>query len=219
MPTNLLYEEEADGKPLLSAGQENIVYLIFGLNFVGILFQNYLPFPMYILPVIAVIVLTYLKILNLNDIKDFINLDTIFMLAGVIPLGTAMQKTGAGTVVSDFIMTLLGGTPSPMLMLFAFYFAGAILTQFMSNTATQQVFVPLAVVTALAQGLDPRPFTMAIFAGCTAAMLTPTGSPSIAIAFGAGQYKIKNILKVFLPLWVVYGIAVCLSANFFFPMV
>ena len=215
----LSIKEEADGKPLLSAGQENIVYLIFGLNFVGILFQNYLPFPMYILPVIAVIVLTYLKILNLNDIKDFINLDTIFMLAGVIPLGTAMQKTGAGTVVSDFIMTLLGGNPSPMLMLFAFYFAGAILTQFMSNTATQQVFVPLAVVTALAQGLDPRPFTMAIFAGCTAAMLTPTGSPSIAIAFGAGQYKIKNILKVFLPLWVVYGIAVCLSANFFFPMV
>lgn len=215
----LSIKEEADGKPLLSAGQENIVYFIFGLNFVGILFQNYLPFPMYILPVIAVIVLTYLKILNLNDIKDFINLDTILMLAGVIPLGTAMQKTGAGTVVSDFIMTLLGGNPSPMLMLFAFYFAGAILTQFMSNTATQQVFVPLAVVTALAQGLDPRPFTMAIFAGCTAAMLTPTGSPSIAIAFGAGQYKIKNILKVFLPLWVVYGIAVCLSANFFFPMV
>ena len=216
---NLSIKASDDGKPLLTTRQEQIVYVVFGLNFAGILFQKYLPFPMYILPVIAVIFLTYLNILNLNDIKNFINLDTIFMLAGVIPLGTAMQKTGAGTVVSDFIMTLLGGNPSPMLMLFAFYFAGAILTQFMSNTATQQVFVPLAVVTALAQGLDPRPFTMAIFAGCTAAMLTPTGSPSIAIAFGAGQYKIKNILKVFLPIWVIYGVAVCLSANFFFPMV
>lgn len=216
---NLDIKKTEEGKPLLSSVQEQIVYVIFGLNFMGILFQKYLPFPMFILPVIAVIILTYLNILNLNDIKNFINLDTIFMLAGVIPLGTAMQKTGAGTVVSDFIMTLLGGNPSPMLMLFAFYFSGAILTQFMSNTATQQVFVPLAVVTALAQGLDPRPFTMAIFAGCTAAMLTPTGSPSIAIAFGAGQYRIKDILKVFLPLWVIYGIAVCLSANFFFPMV
>lgn len=174
---------------------------------------------MYVLPVAAVILLCYLNILNLNDIKNFINLDTIFMLAGVIPLGTAMQKTGAGAVVSDFIMGLLGGNPSPMLMLFAFYFAGAILTQFMSNTATQQVFVPLAIVTALSQGLDPRPFTMAIFAGCTAAMLTPTGSPSIAIAFGAGQYKIKDILKVFLPLWLLYGIATCFMANLFFPMV
>ena len=50
-------------------------------------------------------------------------------------------------------------------------------------------------------------------------MLTPTGSPSIAIAFGAGQYKIKDILKVFLPLWLLYGIATCFMANLFFPMV
>lgn len=120
-------------------------------------------------------------------------------------------------MVSDFIMTLLGGDPSPMLMLFAFYFAGAILTQFMSNTASQQVFVPLAVVTALSQGLDPRPFTMAIFAGCTAAMLTPTGSPSIAIAFGAGQYKVKNILMTFVPLWLIYGIAGLPVGEFLFP--
>lgn len=202
----------------LTPFQEKAVYIIFTLNFLGILFQQYLPFEMYVLPVAAVIILCYLKALDLKDIGAFINLDTIFMLAGVMPLGTAMQKTGAGAVVSDFIMGLLGGNPSPMLMLFAFYFAGAILTQFMSNTATQQVFVPLAIVTALSQGLDPRPFTMAIFAGCTAAMLTPTGSPSIAISFGAGQYRIKDILKVFLPLWLLYGISVCLAADFFFPL-
>lgn len=202
----------------LTPFQEKAVYVIFTLNFLGILFQQYLPFEMYVLPVAAVIILCYLKALDLKDIGAFINLDTIFMLAGVMPLGTAMQKTGAGAIVSDFIMGLLGGNPSPMLMLFAFYFAGAILTQFMSNTATQQVFVPLAIVTALSQGLDPRPFTMAIFAGCTAAMLTPTGSPSIAISFGAGQYRIKDILKVFLPLWLLYGIFVCLAADFFFPL-
>ncbi len=208
-----------DDKPLLTPLQEKIVYVVFVLNFLGILFSNYLPFDMFILPVIADLVLLYLHILDLNDVKNFINLDTIFMLAGVMPLGTAMQKTGAGAVVSDFIMGLLGGNPTPMMMLFAFYFAGAVLTQFMSNTATQQVFVPLAVVTAVANGLDPRAFCMAIFAGCTAAMLTPTGSPSVAIAFGAGQYKIKNVLKVFLPLWLIYGIAVCLIANMVYPMV
>ncbi|MDO4326828.1 MAG: SLC13 family permease [bacterium] len=212
-------KEQKNSAALLTPVQEKIVYVIFILNFVGILFQQYLPFGMYVLPIVAVIILCYLNILTLNDVKNFINLDTIFMLAGVMPLGTAMQKTGAGAVVSDFILTLLGGNPSPMLMLFAFYFAGAILTQFMSNTATQQVFVPLAIVTAIAQGLDPRPFTMAIFAGCTAAMLTPTGSPSIAIAFGAGQYKIKHILKVFVPIWIIYGVSTCLCANFFFPMV
>lgn len=210
-------KETKEDKPLLTPTQEKIVYAVFVLNFLGILFNSKLPFPMYILPVIADIVLCYLKILDLNDVKNFINLDTIFMLAGVMPLGTAMQKTGAGGVVSDFIMNLLGGNPTPVVMLIAFYFAGALLTQFMSNTASQQVFVPLAIVTALANGLDPRTFCIAIWAGCTAAMLTPTGSPSIAIAFGAGQYRIKDVLKVCLPLWFIYGGVVIVMAQIIFP--
>ena len=105
-----------------------------------------------------------------------------------------------------------------MLVLFAFYFAGAALTQFMSNTASQQVFVSLAVITCIANGLDPRPYACAIFAGCTAAMLTPAASPSIGISFGAGNYKFKEVFFAFLPLWVIYGIAVCLSASFVFPL-
>lgn len=202
----------------LSSTQETIVYVAFVVNMLVMLFDKYIPVSMYVCPVALDIILCFLGILDLNDVKNFINLDTLFMLAGVMPIGTAMQKTGAGQVISDGIMSLLGGNPSPMLMLFAFYFAGALLTQFMSNTATQQAFVPLAIVTCLANGLDPRPFTMAIFAGCTAAMLTPTGSPSCAIAFGAGNYNIKNIVTGFLPLWLLYGIAVCFSANFFFPL-
>lgn len=202
----------------LSSTQEMIVYVAFVANMLVMLFDKYIPVSMYVCPIALDILLCFLGILDLNDVKNFINLDTLFMLAGVMPIGTAMQKTGAGQVISDGIMSLLGGNPSPMLMLFAFYFAGALLTQFMSNTATQQAFVPLAIVTCLANGLDPRPFTMAIFAGCTAAMLTPTGSPSCAIAFGAGDYNIKNIVTGFLPLWLLYGIAVCFSANFFFPL-
>ena len=202
----------------LSSTQETIVYVAFVANMLVMLFDKYIPVSMYVCPIALDIILCFLGILDLNDVKNFINLDTLFMLAGVMPIGTAMQKTGAGQVISDGIMSLLGGNPSPMLMLFAFYFAGALLTQFMSNTATQQAFVPLAIVTCLANGLDPRPFTMAIFAGCTAAMLTPTGSPSCAIAFGAGNYNIKNIVTGFLPLWLLYGLAVCFSANFFFPL-
>ena len=202
----------------LSSRQETIVYVAFVANMLVMLFDKYIPVSMYVCPIALDIILCFLGILDLNDVKNFINLDTLFMLAGVMPIGTAMQKTGAGQVISDGIMSLLGGNPSPMLMLFAFYFAGALLTQFMSNTATQQAFVPLAIVTCLANGLDPRPFTMAIFAGCTAAMLTPTGSPSCAIAFGAGNYNIKNIVTGFLPLWLLYGIAVCFSANLFFPL-
>lgn len=129
-----------------------------------------------------------------------------------------MQKTGAGTVVADFILSILGGNPAPITVLIAFYLAGAVLTQFMSNTATQNIFVTLAVVTALNLGLDPRAFCIAIYAGCTAAMMTPTASPSIAIAFGAGQYKIKDVVKVCLPLWIIYGALVIFMANLIYPL-
>ena len=198
--------------------QEKIVYVVFIITFVGILLSNYLPIDMQVIPVIADLVLLYCGILNLNDVKNFMNIDTLFMLAGVLPLATAMQKTGAGTVLADFILSLLGGNPAPITVLIAFYVAGAVLTQFMSNTATQNIFVTLAVVTALNLGLDPRAFCIAIYAGCTAAMMTPTASPSIAIAFGAGQYKIKDVVKVCLPLWLIYGALVIFMANLVYPL-
>ena len=212
------FQDAKKNDQALTDTQEKIVYVAFIANMLVMLFDSSLPVSMYVCPIALDIALWFLGMLNLNDVKNFMNVDTLFMLAGVMPIGTAMQKTGAGQVISDGIMAVLGGNPSPMLMLFAFYFAGALLTQFMSNTATQQAFVPLAIVTCLANGLDPRPFTMAIFAGCTAAMLTPTGSPSCAIAFGAGNYNIKNIVMAFLPLWILYGVAVCFSANYFFPL-
>ena len=202
----------------LAAWQESLIYVAFVVNLLCMLFSDALPFSMNVVPVALDIILLYTKCLDLNDVKNFMNVDTLFMLVGVMCLGTAMQKTGAGTVVGDFIMNLLGKDPSPMLVLFVFYFAGATLTQFMSNTASQQVFVALAVVTCIANGLDPRPYACAIFAGCTAAMLTPAASPSIGISFGAGNYKFKEVFFVFLPLWIIYGIAVCLSASFVFPL-
>ena len=207
-----------ESKSTLTAGQEKLVYAVFAVTFIGILFSNYLPIDMQVIPVVADLVLLYCGILNLNDVKNFMNIDTLFMLAGVLPMATAMQKTGAGTVVADFILALLGGDPAPITILIAFYVAGAVLTQFMSNTATQNIFVSLAVVTAVNLGLDPRAFCVAIFAGCTAAMMTPTASPSVAIAFGAGQYKIKEVVKVCLPLWIGYGALVIFMSNLVFPL-
>ena len=85
------------------------------------------------------------------------------------------------------------------MILIAFYIAAAFLTQFMSNTATATVFATIAIVTAMSRGIDPRPFAVAIYAGATAAMLSPTSSPSIAIAFGAGHYRIVDVLKACIP--------------------
>lgn len=221
-PAGNIDEEQLAGKksagPALKPWQENAIYAVFVLIFVGLFFKSYLPFDIAALAVAMVLILMYMKIIDLNDVKNFMNLDALFMLAGVMPLGTAMQNTGAGDLVADFIVGLLGGSPTPLMILIAFYVAAAFLTQFMSNTATANIFASLAIVTAMSRGLDPRPFAIAVYAGATAAMLSPTSSPSIAIAFGAGHYKIKDVLKACLPLWVIYGVAVIFMANLFYPL-
>jgi len=154
----------------------------------------------------------------MKDVQGSLQMDTIFMLAGLLCLATAMQKTGAADVVADLIVSALGGNPSPMAILIAFYVVGAVLTQVMSNTATYNVLVPLAIITAVSRGLDPRAMVLAISCGTTGAMLTPMSSPSIAIAFGAGGYKIKDVFLACLPLWVIYGIAVVIMANIVYPV-
>lgn len=211
--------EDGNGRQgALSPRNEKIVYTVFVLAFVGLLMRSHLPFDIAALTVAAVIVLFYLRILDLNDVKNYMNLDALFMMVGVLPLGTAMQNTGAGDLVANFILSLLGGSPSPLIILVAFYIAAALLTQFMSNTATANMFATLAIVTAVSQGIDPRPFAIAVYAGATAAMLSPTSSPSIAIAFGAGNYKIKDVLKACFPLWIIYGISVLVMSYVFFSI-
>ena len=89
----------------------------------------------------------------------------------------------------------------------------------MSNTATYNVLIPLSIITCVSRGVDPRGVVLAISCGTTGAMLTPMSSPSIAIAFGAGGYKIKDVFLTCLPLWFLYGITVIIMANFRFPIV
>ena len=202
-----------------SPKQEKIIFTVFLLTMVAIAFNSYLPFPMHVIPIIADLALAALGAIDMKDVKSSLNLDTILMLAGLLCLATAMQKTGAADVVADTIVSVLGGNPSPLAILIAFYVVGATLTQIMSNTATYNVLVPLAIITAVARGIDPRPIVLAISCGTTGAMLTPMSSPSVAIAFGAGGYKIKNCFLACLPIWIIYGIAVVIMANIVYPLV
>lgn len=209
---NVKVEEGCDPKT------EKIIFTVFLLTMIAIAFNSYLPFPMHIIPIIADLVLGALGAIDMKDVKKSLQIDTILMLAGLLCLATAMQKTGAADVVADGIIRVLGGDPSPLAVLIAFYVVGATLTQIMSNTATYNVLVPLAIMTAVSRGIDPRALVLAISCGTTGAMLTPMSSPSIAIAFGAGGYKIKTVFLACLPLWFLYGVAVIIMAYLRYPL-
>ena len=198
---------------------EKKIYIVFILTMIAICFNSHLPFPMYIIPIISDLVLGALGCINMKEAKQFVDFNTILMLSGLLCLATAMQQTGAAEIVADFIVNALGGDPSPLAIMIAFYVVGASLTQIMSNSATYNILIPLAIITCVNRGVDPRGVVLAISCGTTGAMLTPMSSPSIAIAFGAGGYKIKDVFLACLPLWFLYGITVIIMANVRFPMI
>lgn len=210
--------KEVKDQEAIDPKKEKTIFTVFIITMIAIAFNSYLPFPMYIIPIIADLALGALGCIDMKEAKKFVQFDTVLMLSGLLCLATAMTKTGAADVIANAIVTVLGGNPSPVMVLIAFYVVGASLTQIMSNTATYNVLVPLAIMTATARGFDPRALVLAISCGTTGAMLTPMSSPSIAIAFGAGGYKIKNCFLACLPLWVLYGIASVLMAYIVYPV-
>lgn len=155
---------------------EKVIYIVFILTMIAICFNSYLPFPMYIIPIIADLILGALGCINMKEAKQYVNFETILMLAGLLCLATAMQQTGAADLVAEFIVKALGGNPSPLAIMIAFYVVGATLTQIMSNTATYNVLIPLAIITCVSRGVDPRGVVLAISCGTTGAMLTPMSS-------------------------------------------
>ena len=197
---------------------ERTIFIVFAVTMISLIFSNKLPFPMHIVPMMADLILCILGCINAKEVKSYLNMDAILMMGGLLCLATAMQKTGAADVVADFIVKILGGNPSPVAIEIAFLIAGAVMTQIMSNTATYNVLIPLAIMTAVSRGFDPRGMVLAISCATTGAMLTPMSSPSVAIAFGAGNYKMKTVFLAMLPLFILYNIAIFVSVNLIFPL-
>ena len=201
--------------------QENLIYVLFVGTMLLIVLKSALPdlipVELYMFAIIADVILCLTKCMSVADVRNSMNLDACLMLVGVLPLGTAMQKTGAAEIVGNAIVKLLGGNPSYPVFLLAFMVVGGILTQCMSNSATNGVFRPLAIITAVTLGYNATGIAVACGIMTTCAMLTPMGSPSLAIAYGAGQYNQKELIKACLPAWIINTAAIFVMTMIFYP--
>lgn len=156
--------------------QENLIYVVFISSMVLIVLASMIknfPIDLYMIMIYGDLILCLTGCLKVVDVRNSMNIDTLFMLCGVLPLATAMQKTGGAEIVGNAIVKLLGGNPSYPMFLLAFMVVGGILTQFMSNSATNGVFRPLAIMTAVTMGYNATGIAIACGLMTTAAMLTP----------------------------------------------
>ena len=202
----------------LSPVKEKLALVICSLTIIAMFLADFINVPLYIFAVSGATLLIITGVLSEKEALNSIHWPTVFLFAGVLPLSTALQKSGAGDLVAEFMIKLLGNTTNPYVIVFFFILIPLILTQFMSDLATIAIFVPLASSVAVKIGIDPRAAVMAtIIAGCIN-LLTPMANPAQTMIYGPGGYKIKDYLKCGLPITVISIIVAVIYLPIVFPL-
>jgi sodium-dependent dicarboxylate transporter 2/3/5 len=112
-----------------------------------------------------------------------------------MPIATAMDKSGAGKMVADAVVSMLGGSPSPLLITAVLFLLSCGLTQFMSNTASTALLAPIGISIAKSIGASPHAVLMAIAVAASCAFATPVGTPPNTLVLGPGGYKFTDYVK------------------------
>lgn len=209
---------EAKEQAAISKRDETIIYVVFVIVMLSLFFGTQLGNIMYVMPAVGVLVLLISKAMSVKETVGALTQDAIWMAAGVLVMANALGDSGAGEVIGNFILKILGGNPSGIMVLFVFALVTVIMTTFMSNAATRNVLIPIAASTCLAAGWDPRGVVCIVFFCSNIAIAFPSGSPACGIAYGVGGYKIPQTLRYTLPFIIIAIIAVVVNANIMFPV-
>ena len=120
---------------------------------------------------------------------------TIFLFAGMMPVSSAMDKSGAGKLIADWTVSLMGGSPSPIVVTAVLFILSCGLTQFMSNTASAALLCPIGIAISQNLGADPKAVLMAIAVAASCAFASPVGTPPNTLVLGPGNYKFMDYVK------------------------
>ncbi len=151
--------------------------------------------PLEIAAVIGALLCVVTGCLTERQAYDSIDWVTIFLFAGMIPMATAMNTSGAGKMIASFTVAAMGGNPSPYLITAVLFILAVILTQFMSNTASKALLCPVGIALATQVGASPRAVLMAILIASSCAFATPVGTPPNTLVLGPGKYSFMDYVK------------------------
>jgi len=163
----------------------------------------------------SILVLT--GVISERDALKSIDLKVVFLFGGSLALAKALDTTEAGVLVADKIVGLLGANPNPLILLLVIFIVTCALTNFMSNTATTALMVPIAVSLANSLGADPRAVVIATVIAGSCAYATPIGMPANTMVVGLGGYKFNDYVKSGLPLILVSFVVCMVLLPILFP--
>ena len=210
------------GRPLEEAAKVTLDYkapvaAVIMLAMIAVMVFDFIP----IAPVTAVMIAGLLMVLsgcfrNVEAAYKTINWESIVLIAAMMPMSVALQKTGVSDLISKSLVSSLGGY-GPILLLAGIYFTTSLMTMFISNTATAVLMAPIAMSSAVSVGVSPVPFLFAVTLGASLCFASPFSTPPNALVMPAGQYKFSDYIKVGLPLQIILGIVMILVLPLLFP--
>ncbi len=210
------------GQPLTEAAKVTLDYkapvaaTIMVLMIAAMMF-DFIP----IAPVTAVMIAGLLMVLtgcfrNVESAYKTINWESIVLIAAMLPMSLALEKTGASKVISHSLVTGLGQY-GPIILLAGVYFTTSLMTMFISNTATAVLLAPIAMQSAIGIGVSPYPFLFAVTVAASMCFASPFSTPPNALVMPAGQYTFMDYVKVGLPLQIIIGIIMIFTLPLIFP--
>ena len=210
------------GQPLAEASKVTLTHkapiaaLIMVAMVVAMMF-DFIP----IAPVTAVLIASLLMVIsgalrNIEAAYKTINWESIILIAGMLPMALALEKTGVSALVSNTLVSSLGDK-SPYVLLAGVYFTTSLMTMFISNTATAVLLAPIAMKTAISLGLQPQPFLFAVAVGASMCFASPFSTPPNALVMSAGRYTFIDYVKAGLPLQIIMGLVMVFVLPLLFP--
>jgi anion transporter len=174
-------------------------------------------FPLEVVAVTGAIIVVITGCLKLDQAYKAIDWTTIFLFAGMLPMSKALDKTGAGKMIADAVIGVMGANPSPYLIVAVLFIVTVVLTNLMSNTATAALLCPIGLAIARGLGADPRAVVLSIAVAASAAFMTPMGTPPNTIVLGPGRYLFMDYVKVGWPVTLITFIMAVILLPMLWP--
>ncbi len=201
----------------LTPFKEKLAIVLVVGTIVAMIFADVIGIKMYLIAGIGAALLVLTGVLNEKEALGSIHLPTVFLFAGVLALSDAVSATGAGDVVADMMIKLIGNTTNAYVIMAVFFIVPFILTQVMSNLATVTIFIPLVSAACVKIGVDPRAAVMGVLIASCTSILTPMAAPCQVMILEPGGYKLKDYLKCGLPLAIIITIMCIFGLPLLYP--
>jgi di/tricarboxylate transporter len=166
---------------------------------------------------LAGLAMVLVRCVTMEEAYRAVNWQSVVLIAGMLPMATALDKTGALKLIVDGLVDTLGDL-GPIALMGGLFLLTTVFSQFISNTATAVLVAPIALGAATGLGVSPYPLLMTVALGASTAFSTPMASPVNTLVIGPGGYKFVDFLKLGIPLQLLAMAITLICVPLLFPL-